>query len=408
MSDDNLAIYDFFPATRDNGLARLEAFADHMARTYAEERNTDYGPERRPNVSCLSPFHSHRLILEKETVAKALEAHDLQSAEKFIQEVYWRTYFKGWLELHPSVWTRYKADVSEKLEGLTSERRKAYEAACAGETEIECFNAWAADLVERGYLHNHARMWFASIWIFTLQLPWSLGADFFYRHLLDGDAASNTLSWRWVAGLHTSGKNYAASASNIAKFTDGRYDPSGQLAKDPAPLSDDWNGEPGSAPGRQNIDEGAKTLLLLHEDDLGFDSLDLSKLDLAGVAGITVTDDRSPLGVSELVKQFTIDAVEDALNRADDSLPVNAEKLLSPQGLVDHAKSLGATQVVYPYAPVGPVQDRLNAAKPDWEAAGIKSATLFRDEDLAAWPHCGKGFFKLKEEIPQLIKSIKS
>jgi deoxyribodipyrimidine photo-lyase len=67
------------------------------------------------------------------------------------------------------------------------------------------------ELVETGYLHNHARMWFASIWIFTLRLPWELGADFFLRHLLDGDAASNTLSWRWVAGLHTKGKHYCGA-----------------------------------------------------------------------------------------------------------------------------------------------------------------------------------------------------
>ncbi len=76
-----------------------------------------------------------------------------------------------------------------------------------------------------GYLHNHARMWFASIWIFTLRLPWVLGADFFMRHLCDGDPASNTLSWRWVAGLHTRGKTYLARASNIATYTGGRFTP---------------------------------------------------------------------------------------------------------------------------------------------------------------------------------------
>ena len=71
-------------------------------------------------------------------------------------------------------------------------------------------------------MHNHARLWFASIWIFTLKLPWELGAAFFLEHLHDGDPASNTLSWRWVAGLHTKGKNYVASADNIEKFTDGK------------------------------------------------------------------------------------------------------------------------------------------------------------------------------------------
>ena len=62
-------------------------------------------------------------------------------------------------------------------------------------------------------------MWFASIWIHTLELQWELGADFFLKHLLDGDPASNTLSWRWVAGIHTKGKNYIARKSNIEKYS---------------------------------------------------------------------------------------------------------------------------------------------------------------------------------------------
>ena len=65
-------------------------------------------------------------------------------------------------------------------------------------------------LKENNYLHNHARMWFASIWVFTLDLPWQLGAEFFMKHLFDGDAAANTLGWRWVAGIQTQGKNYLA------------------------------------------------------------------------------------------------------------------------------------------------------------------------------------------------------
>ena len=61
------------------------------------------------------------------------------------------------------------------------------------------------------------------IWVFELNLPWVAGADFFLRHLLDGDPASNTLSWRWTAGLHTKGKKYIATAANIEKFTNGRF-----------------------------------------------------------------------------------------------------------------------------------------------------------------------------------------
>ena len=98
-----------------------------------------------------------------------------------------------------------------------------YKKAIEGNTNIECFNEWVNELKENNYLHNHARMWFASIWVFTLELPWQLGAEFFMKHLYDGDAAANTLGWRWVAGIQTQGKNYLASEWNIKKFTNNRF-----------------------------------------------------------------------------------------------------------------------------------------------------------------------------------------
>ena len=95
--------------------------------------------------------------------------------------------------------------------------------AVEGNTNIEYFNYWVKELKDTNYLHNHTRMWFASIWIFTLNLPWQLGAEFFLKHLLDGDPASNTLGWRWVAGIQTQGKHYLASEWNIKKFTNNRF-----------------------------------------------------------------------------------------------------------------------------------------------------------------------------------------
>jgi deoxyribodipyrimidine photo-lyase len=127
--------------------------------------------------------------------------------------------------MRPSVWTQYQQERDRQLDSFPNAR--AIRNAEAGETGIEGFDDWARELVHTGYLHNHARMWFASIWIFTLRLPWALGADFFLRHLVDADAASNTLSWRWVAGLQTAGKTYLATADNIARFTNGRFVPKG-------------------------------------------------------------------------------------------------------------------------------------------------------------------------------------
>ena len=204
---------------RAAGLAALGAFLPHAGRRYAETRNGDSGPGDRANVSMLSRYLRYRLVTESEVLAAVHSAQAAPSAaEKFTQEVLWRTYWKGWLELRPAVWARYHDDLAV-LEGQSGGWRRDYERALAGNTGIDCFDTWIGELSDHGYLHNHARMWFASIWIFTLRLPWQLGAALFWRELYDGDPASNTLSWRWVAGLQTVGKTYLARADNIARYT---------------------------------------------------------------------------------------------------------------------------------------------------------------------------------------------
>ncbi|MEM9706456.1 MAG: FAD-binding domain-containing protein, partial [Pseudomonadota bacterium] len=155
--------------TRVAGLERLHAFAPYMGRAYANTRNADLGPDDRSNVSALSPWVRHRLITEEEILKVALEKHSFSASEKFVQELLWRTYFKGWLERRPQAWTRYQADLQMDLQRLEKNAglRTAYDDAISGATGIEGFDDWASELVETGYLHNHARMWFASIWIFT-------------------------------------------------------------------------------------------------------------------------------------------------------------------------------------------------------------------------------------------------
>ena len=223
--------------TRQAALECLRAFLPQAGRAYAANRNFDLGPQDRTNVSGLSPYIRHRLILEEEVLPATLQRHSLSTAAKFLQEVFWRTYFKGWLEQRPLVWTRYRTELEALVQRLEKDDslRERYTRAVEGETGIQCFDSWATELLRTGYLHNHARMWFASIWIFTLDLPWQLGADFLYRHLLDGDPASNTLGWRWVGGLHTQGKTYLARASNIARYTHSRFNPQGQLAAEGPP-----------------------------------------------------------------------------------------------------------------------------------------------------------------------------
>jgi deoxyribodipyrimidine photo-lyase len=181
--------------SRAAALRALQAATPLLGARYEANRNTDRGPDAPPTTSILSPFLRRRLLLETEAVAAAYAAHGA-AAEKFVQEVFWRGYFKGYLETRPWIWTDYLEAVGRNRGGLEGSAglRRAYDAAVEGRTGIEGFDDWARELVARGWLHNHARMWFASIWIFTLRLPWALGADFFLRHLIDGDPASNTLS----------------------------------------------------------------------------------------------------------------------------------------------------------------------------------------------------------------------
>ena len=155
----------FLPATRAEAEARLEAFIPRMGRRYAAERNYDNGPGKHASVSALSPWLRRRLLLESDVAAAALAAHGPEAAEKFVQEVLWRGYFKGWLERRPGIWASYVSGLEADLAGAASNSglRRALEAAETGTTGLECFDAWARELTDTGYLHNHARMWFASI-----------------------------------------------------------------------------------------------------------------------------------------------------------------------------------------------------------------------------------------------------
>jgi deoxyribodipyrimidine photo-lyase len=392
-----------FTPTRAEGLARLADFLPRAGRAYANDRNSDLGPDRRGNVSVLSPFIRHRLITEEEVLAAVLARFSLSSADKYVQEVFWRTYFKGHLETRPQIWQRYRADVERLLPQFASGGAgKAYAAAIEGRTGIDAFDAWAEELVETGYLHNHARMWFASVWIFTLKLPWQLGADFTLRHFLDGDPASNTLSWRWVGGLHTKGKTYLARRDNIAGYTGGRFSPTG-LAREAPPLDEEPMGPARALPPVEPWPNG-RIGLLLHEDDLHAESLDLPG-PIVAVAGATVTAERSPSGVPDSVARFAEGAVADGLERAGRHFAAPTLRLasLSPVCVADFARAHRLDAVVTPYAPVGPVAEAL-AAIAGSRSHPVRLARVRRPFDTVAWPHGTRGFFALKERIPDLVR----
>ncbi len=398
-----------FTATRATGEALLQAFIPRMGRRYANGRNTDHGRGAHKAVSVLSPYVRRRLVLEQDLVAAALAAHGSDEAEKFIQEVIWRGYFKGWLERRPQVWDSYRSGLEDDLAILDRDRRlrRDVERAMNGQTGLECFDAWATELVETGYLHNHARMWFASIWIFTLGLPWRLGADFFYRHLLDGDAASNTLGWRWVAGLHTRGKPYPADAQNIATFTAGRFTPR------PADLAEVTQGLEASEPdGLPSVlplrafdapHPSRPTALLITDEDCRIEDFDLAALDIRTTATLACSHLRSPWPVSDLVTRFETEALADAAHRVGRaSLAMQAA---DPDALAKWAVAAGATQIATAYVTRGPLRDWLDQAAPALQAAGIALCEWRRDWDTAIWPHATAGFFKVKQNIPQILQT---
>jgi deoxyribodipyrimidine photo-lyase len=395
-----------FPPSRAAALVRLQQFLPTAGADYAHDRNHDRGPEGVGGVSQLSPYVRHRLLGEDEIVRAVLDRYAFASAEKFIQEVCWRTYWKGWLELRPSIWERYRAEVlahQQRVE-TNSGLRTAMTAATLGNTGIDCFDAWARQLVDTGYLHNHARMWFASIWIFTLRLPWQLGADFFLQHLLDGDPASNTLSWRWVAGLQTRGKHYVARAENIARYTDGRFNPVGQLNETAEALPTDELPPAQTLPVLPEPITAANSAWLLHEDDLCANALPV-----IAAPPIALVIARSPPTRAARVEAFINAAFEDARDRAQQALSLAADAVIDDEdeaAMVERISMLGITQLLTAEAPVGPARARLDALEPLLVQHGITLIRIRHDWDAAFWPHAARGFFQLREKIRPVLREL--
>lgn len=390
-----------FPATRADGTGRLVRFLPQAGRDYAAGRNSDPGPGQAGAVSRLSPYLRYRLLAEQEVVASVLAQHSLRDCEKLMQEVLWRTYWKGWLELRPGVWSRYLDTVKQQRASLTDERRLTD--AEAGSTGIDGFDDWARELAQTGYLHNHTRMWFASIWIFTLRLPWALGADFFLRHLIDADPASNTLSWRWVAGLQTAGKTYLATADNIARYTGGRFAPRG-LASEAIALSETPLDAIRPLPHLSGDGPGQPALLLVTSEDLHPESLFPVG---TPIAGALVANDPARLW-GEQARHFVASAATDAAARVSQHFCCSTEVCgaLDASRLITAAQALGVRHVVTPYAPVGPVADALAELKPRLASEGIGLEACARAWDRQFWPHATKGFFPFKERIPGVLRDL--
>ena len=376
-----------FEASRAKALDKLNNFVENNLSEYSKLRNFDYGPDNRSNISCLSPYITHGIINEKEVIKKSLDKFSFAKNEKFIQEVLWRTYWKGWLELRPSVWTDFLIEL-KKIKG-DFQNNQNYKNAIDGKTNVECFNYWVNELKENNYLHNHTRMWFASIWIFTLNLPWQLGAEFFMQHLYDGDAASNTLGWRWVAGVQTQGKHYLASEWNIKKFTNNRFSNIKLNENAPPKISEKkYSILKQDFTNPENIDQNN---LIIFENNLCFETSDFQNNKFKKFYIISNKNENRCIKLSEKVLKFKSSLIQDQ------------EQIFKNQSIdcevIDISEIKKIEKAVGLYPTIGENLDYLNSNT-------LKIDFLYRKLDQNSWQYCNKGFFNFKNYIPKIISTL--
>ena len=374
-----------FGTSRASAIEMLNKFIDQNLFEYSRLRNFDYGPNNRSNISCLSPYITHGVINELEVIDKSLKKFSFAKNEKFIQEVLWRVYWKGWLELRPNVWSDYLMELDKiKKEFKNSQN---YLDAIEGKTDIECFNQWIIELKENNYLHNHTRMWFASIWVFTLELPWQLGAEFFMQHLYDGDPASNTLGWRWVAGVQTQGKHYLASEWNINKFTNNRFK-NIKLNESAQPI---FSNKTYSIDRKDflNSEILENKNLLIFENNMTFEFSEFKEHKFKKILLVSNETNRT-IELSEKVLKFKANLLKDQSIRLEEKL-INCETINT-----NDLKNI--TEEVYALYPT--VGENLDFIKNN-QLKNIKF--LYRELDQFSWQYCNKGFFNFKNYIPKII-----
>ena len=375
-----------FKGSRIKAVEELNQFIENNLVEYSKLRNFDFGPQKRGNTSCLSPYITHGLINEVEIINKSLKKFSFVKNEKFIQEVLWRVYWKGWLELRPNVWTDYLEELKDIKKNFMND--KDYLDAIEGKTNIECFNEWVNELKKFNYLHNHTRMWFASIWIFTLNLPWQLGAEFFMEHLFDGDAASNTLGWKWVAGIQTRGKNYLATEWNIKKFTNNRFQ-NIKINEKASPKIDKKN---------YSIVEKSFTnphlledkILLIFDNNLSLEFTKFNDHNFKKILIISNTNESRQIQLSKNTLNFKTLLINDQLNRLEKkSTAVEIIKINELKNIKEPVYAL--------YPTVGENLDYIRSNQ-------LKNIQfLYREIDQFSWQFCNKGFFNFKNYIPKII-----
>lgn len=186
---------------------------------YAKTRNYLDGA-----ITKLSPFISAKMICIDQLVTQVLKQYTYYESEKLLMEFMWRTYFRSFLNLHPMAIDQdmqpYKTGyvASDYADELPADIKQA-------KTLNASINAFITTLITTGYLHNHARMYLSAYVVHFRKIKWQVGAKWMISYLLDGDHASNSLSWQWVASTNSS-KPYYFNLENIEKYAKGLVDTS--------------------------------------------------------------------------------------------------------------------------------------------------------------------------------------
>jgi deoxyribodipyrimidine photo-lyase len=228
-------MFESHPPTCAEAWARIQAIDPEA---YARSRNALTGA-----VTGLSPYITHGFVSMSEVLNAVVMHHALPAQHLLVFEFGWRAYFHH-------VWQHRGDAIFQSLhEGPLPDDAYARELPDdirLGQTGVPVVDMAVRTLYATGWLHNHARMWLASYVVHVRKVFWRVGADWLYGHLLDGDLASNHLSWQWVAGTGSS-KPYLFNADNVARFAplewhspgtviDTTYEALGALARTPGPI----------------------------------------------------------------------------------------------------------------------------------------------------------------------------
>ena len=369
-----------FPTKKFEIIESFINFSEKELPRYSKKRNFDFGPPHK-NVSKLSPYIKTRFISEEEVLKIATSNNDIKNIEKFIEEIFWGTYWRGWLESHPWIYDEYLN--SSKHQSLPKK------------TGIKCFDNWKEELIDTGYLHNHSRMWFASIWIFTLGYSWQSGAKFFRNNLLDFCPASNTLGWRWVAGLQTINKPYLAMSDNINYFTNGRFNPIGQLNEKVNLNYNEQNSShvlPFIEPEKFEFKNFDNVGIILNRNDLSLNQIFENKK-IAYQCCVYTTEHEN-----KLVNEFNKNIIQDITKNNK-----NFEIIENFNQIFDWLANKKIKILILPYETVGNKIFNVEKFKRKLRQFNIEYKFFLRDWDRNAFPYASKGFFKFKKNIPNLI-----